>query len=322
MKEEIKVSIICNVFNHEKYIRDALEGFVSQKTSFLFEVLIHDDASTDRSADIIHEYEVNYPDLIKPIYQTQNQYSRGGGITRRFQTPRARGKYIAICEGDDYWTDQYKLQKQYDFLENNPEYSMCTCSAVWLDMRTMKQENLCATATDRDVELEEIILEPNGRVFQYASIFARCEVFRTLPEWTRKFRVGDLPLEMYAATCGKIRMLADSMVVYRNHVRGSWTERIDKNVQYKTKMFTATIDGMNAFNEATGYRYDEIVSRRINKQEYLIARINGDLSALRTGDLRNIYMSKSFIGRLSDVLMCKVPRLHACLKILILKVRR
>ena len=112
MNNHIMVSVICNVFNHEAYIRDALEGFVSQKTNFPFEVLIHDDASTDKSADIIHEYEAKYPNLIKPIYQTQNQYSRGGGITRKFQIPRVKGKYIAMCEGDDYWTDENKLQKQ------------------------------------------------------------------------------------------------------------------------------------------------------------------------------------------------------------------
>jgi len=97
-----------------------------QKTTFAFEVLIHDDASTDGTADIIREYEKKYPDIIKPIYQTENQYSKGIKNTLTYQFPRAKGKYIAFCEGDDYWTDPYKLQKQADFLEANPEYNLCS----------------------------------------------------------------------------------------------------------------------------------------------------------------------------------------------------
>lgn len=98
------VSICCLTFNHEPYIRECLDGFLMQKTNFPFEVLIHDDASTDHTADIIREYEVQYPNIIKPIYQNENQYSKGVRVTWTFQFPRAKGKYIAMCEGDDYWT--------------------------------------------------------------------------------------------------------------------------------------------------------------------------------------------------------------------------
>jgi glycosyltransferase involved in cell wall biosynthesis len=100
-----------------------------QKTNFPIEVLIHDDASTDGTADIIREYEQKYPEIIKPVYQTENQYSKGVRISQTYNYPRAQGKYIAFCEGDDYWTDPLKLQKQADFLENNPEYGMCYTKA-------------------------------------------------------------------------------------------------------------------------------------------------------------------------------------------------
>ena len=121
------VSICCAAYNHEPYIRQCLDGFVMQRTTFPFEVLIHDDASTDKTADIIREYEKKYPDIIKPIYQKENQYSKGGKISLRFNIPRAKGKYIAFCEGDDYWIDPLKLQKQVDFLEANPDYGLvCT----------------------------------------------------------------------------------------------------------------------------------------------------------------------------------------------------
>ena len=118
------VSICCLAFNHEPYIRKCIEGFLMQKTCFSFEVLIHDDASTDKTAEIIREYEAKYPKIVKSIYQSENQYSKGIKVSQIYQFPRAKGKYIAICEGDDYWTDPLKLQKQVDFLEKNEDYGL------------------------------------------------------------------------------------------------------------------------------------------------------------------------------------------------------
>ena len=123
--DNIAVSVICTAYNHEKYIRDALEGFVSQKTDFRFEVLVNDDASTDGTAAIIREYAVKYPDIIRPVYQTENLYSQGVKIWRDVLLPMARGSYIAFCEGDDYWCDDGKLAVQKAYLDTHPE-----CSAV------------------------------------------------------------------------------------------------------------------------------------------------------------------------------------------------
>lgn len=118
------VSIRCTAYNHEKYIRDTLEGFVMQKTNFKFEAIIHDDASTDNTAAIIREYAEKYPDIIKPIFETENQYSKHDGSLARIVNNACKGKYIALCEGDDYWIDPLKLQKQVDILEDNPNITM------------------------------------------------------------------------------------------------------------------------------------------------------------------------------------------------------
>ena len=130
------VSIRCLVYNHEPYLRQCLEGFVMQKTNFPFEAIVHDDASTDGSAAIIREYAEKYPDIIKPIYETENQYSKRDGSIRRIMDEHMRGKYIAMCEGDDYWIDPQKLQKQVELLEANPNVSLCCGGYI------SKQKNL------------------------------------------------------------------------------------------------------------------------------------------------------------------------------------
>lgn len=125
MKNKPLVSICSITYNHAPYIRQCLEGFLMQKTNFPFEVIINDDCSTDGTTEILREYAEKYPDIIKPIYHDENLYSKGQrGFYKKFCFPKAEGEYIALCEGDDYWIDPLKLQKQVDFLEENPEYVM------------------------------------------------------------------------------------------------------------------------------------------------------------------------------------------------------
>lgn len=120
------VSVCCITYNHSKFIGQALESFLNQNTSFSYEILVYDDASNDGTRDILKEYELKYPQIIRVFYSSENQYSQGVRLLNlRYNLPRARGKYIATCDGDDFWTDPLKLQKQVDFLESNPEVVMC-----------------------------------------------------------------------------------------------------------------------------------------------------------------------------------------------------
>lgn len=133
------VSICCITYNHAQFIRKCLDGFLMQQTDFPIEILIHDDCSTDGTTEIIREYEAKYPDLIFPIYEEVNQYQNGKTAEIDFYNyRRARGKYIAYCEGDDYWTNPLKLQKQVDFMETNPEYSVCFHNFQIYDVRNAK----------------------------------------------------------------------------------------------------------------------------------------------------------------------------------------
>ena len=139
-EEPILVAIHCLVYNHEPYLRDCFEGFVMQKTNFRFVAIVHEDCSTDHSADIIREYEAKYPDIFRPIYETENQYSKPDGSLGRIMSAAidATGaKYIAMCEGDDYWTDPYKLQKQVDILEADETLMACCTDCSVVDNRSV-----------------------------------------------------------------------------------------------------------------------------------------------------------------------------------------
>ncbi|MCI1268640.1 MAG: glycosyltransferase, partial [Ruminococcus sp.] len=130
---DVLVSVWCATYNHKNYIRDALEGFVRQKTNFRYEVIIHDDASTDGTQEIIEKYHQQYPNIFVPIYEKENVYSKGINSFNSVGISYVRGKYVALCEGDDFWIDEYKLQKQVDFLESHPDYSMCCHAGYYVD---------------------------------------------------------------------------------------------------------------------------------------------------------------------------------------------
>ena len=134
------VSVCCMAYNHGPYIENALEGFLIQETDFPFEIIIHDDASTDNTADIIRQYQVRYPRLIKPVYQSRNQYSMGKEPFFEFMYPLIKGKYIALCEGDDFWVSPEKLQKQVDFLETNPDFGVIHADVHHLNQASGKVE--------------------------------------------------------------------------------------------------------------------------------------------------------------------------------------
>ena len=150
------VTVWCLTYNQKEFIKDALDGFVMQKTSFPFEVIVHDDASTDGTTDIVNEYAKKYPEIIKPMIETENQWQKGGlkHIISIMNEKHRRGKYIAFCEGDDYWTDPLKLQRQVVFLESHSDYSMCFHSAkkkyetnavAWIDCENIQDKDYDAT---------------------------------------------------------------------------------------------------------------------------------------------------------------------------------
>ena len=219
------VAIRCITYNHEPYIRDALEGFVMQRTDFPVVAIVHDDASTDGTAAIIREYAEKYPDLILPIYESENQYSKRDGSLNRIMNAACEAtgaRYIAMCEGDDYWTDPLKLQKQVDFLESHPDYSMCFHNAIehWEDGKIT--DHLFAELERRDYDYKEL---GSGWRVPTASAIIRKEIFDS--ELYKKavgckdFIYGDILIWLTAIEYGKVYCIGETMSVYRRHIGGA-----------------------------------------------------------------------------------------------------
>lgn len=211
------VTIRCLVYNHEPYLRQCLEGFVMQKTNFPFEAIVHDDASTDGSAAIIREYAEKYPDIIKPVYEVENQYSKHDGSLRRKMDVHMRGKYIAMCEGDDYWIDSHKLQKQVDFLESHPDYGL-----VHTDFELVNESNILEYRIKRNCEKSEnalIGLLLGSYNIGTLTVLFRSNIYKSLPRYnysqTQKYPMGDLPLWIEIASVSKIAYLKDVTSCYR-----------------------------------------------------------------------------------------------------------
>lgn len=210
----LMVTIHCLIYNHEPYLRQCLDGFIMQKTNFHFEAIVHDDASTDGSAAIIREYAEKYPDIIKPIYEIENQYSKRDGSLTRIMNAHMHGKYIAMCEGDDYWIDPLKLQKQVDFLESHPD-----CSLVCTDINyyiQRKDEFINAYFRNKKFSIKYTYND----FLTKAWFVAPCTwVYRK--EMCKEsgvplgFVVGDLPLLLELSSKGKVKYLDDVTAVYR-----------------------------------------------------------------------------------------------------------
>ena len=227
MSNNALVGIFCVTYNHEKYIKDCLEGFVKQKTNFKFEAVVYDDCSTDDTRDIIKEYAKKFPDIIKPILSEVNiAQSKGFYYLNERVHSRLNSKYIAYCEGDDYWTDEFKLQKQVDFLEANPDYTVCfhPVKIVYQDFGFNKpdeifpDEKLVKKGLNFDNLLYCNFIQTNSVMYRWAFNNVKFEKY-----YPKDIMPGDWYFHLLHAKRGKIMMLKDVMSVYRRNPNGIWS---------------------------------------------------------------------------------------------------
>lgn len=307
MAKEIMVSIECLSFNHEAYIADAIESFLMQRTNFAIEILIHDDASTDRTAQIIKEYEMKYPDIIKPIYQEVNQYSQGRKVFD-INHNRAIGKYIALCEGDDYWLDPYKLQKQVDYMERHPECSMCVHGAY--EVCANKNEVLAKIMPSRKGRVFTVreVIEGGGGLFATNSILYSRHKLLDRPLFYKEAVVGDYPLVIFAALTGTVYFLPDRMSAYRVGVGGSWTETELSTTSKRTKHFEDIEKMLDEINQYTHFSYDATIKKVKNRNAFYLLLEQGRFKEVKAKEYWDFYFETEFQRRAVLKLKNWLPR--------------
>lgn len=321
-----KLSVICLAYNQKHFIKDALDSFVMQKTNFPFEVLVHDDASTDGTAKIIQEYAQKYPDIIKPIFEKENQWQLGKDFSKEKIWPLVKGEYVALCEGDDYWSDENKLQKQVDFLDAYPECSICFHPVkvkwndgreedyVYPDAKMLKKVG----ALDFESLLKRNFIQTNSVVYRWRFLHDSYDLMPSgiLP--------GDWFLHLLHAQIGKIGFLPDIMAVYRRNTGGVWTGA-GKAPEWFCKCGSAHLRFWDAFEKQFNVdrlEEKEFLKRAIfyaalfcdNKEfkenfygDYAVPSKNKFVNKLRLVILK--FLHKITFGKISDVYRAKYKSL-------------
>lgn len=307
---EIMVTVYCLAFNHGKYIRKCLEGFIHQKTTFEYEVLIHDDASTDNTADIIREYELKYPQIIHPIYQKTNQYSQHIPISKTFLVPMTRGRYIAFCDGDDYWSEESKLQNQFDAMENNPECHICLhrvqgikeCGEMIINNTYPHIGSFFSSGKISAKQLVENSSDPYQ--FQFSSYFVIAKDYINYiynpPDFKKLTNVGDVPLLLYCASLGDAIFVDKYLSHYRRFSIGSWTSRF----KMKSRMDLANYYevGRKFFEEYdkfTNFKFHDALEKKIQRNLFNQYECLGNYFECLSKNLRIFIYERPFRARVS-----------------------
>lgn len=312
------VSICCTAYNHEKYLAQTLESFLSQRCDFAYEILIHDDVSTDRTADIIREYAARYPHIIRPMFQTQNQYSQGVPINETFNFPRARGKYIALCEGDDYWCDPDKLQRQIAHMESDPGCTFCFTNGYVHDeagvqpdrpfLPYYENEKSLFTGESRAFTLDEIA---RVNFIPTASFVFRVDALRALPPsfTQRECQHGDLRMRLFLTAAGHAWYEHLYACTYRENVSGSAMQIWKK--EKRDLLYRRCQSVVDMVNDVDDYsRGAASAGLQTIRDHYLwvMAHNAPDLKTLVSGEVGRIWRTLPAKERLRCAVRLMLPR--------------
>lgn len=287
-------------YNQKDYIEKAIDSVLEQEIDVDFDILIHDDCSDDGTYEILLKKQKENLNKIRIIRQDSRKFLSDGFnmMIYKYVVPNINSKYIAYLDGDDYWCDKEKLKKQFFFLENNQEYSMCFNNSYQLkpngDMTSkwFFQE-------EGDVDMSEIINDKPGIHIATSSIFLRSEIFKDFSDWRKAFPVEDVPMYMTAALKGKIYRMSEIMSVYRQFANGSWSSQNKENKDRIVKHLNELINSTKMFDVATNGAYHELANKQIESCEFRIAYNNKDYKTLFLKKNRHFINRFSFKERLS-----------------------
>ncbi len=313
-QQDYKVSVVCTAYNHGAWIRDALEGFVGQKTNFAYEILVSDDASADDTAAIIREYAERYPALVRPFCLEKNLFSQGVNLYDEVLYPAARGRYIALCEGDDYWTDPEKLQLQADFLDAHPAYSACVHNTLLHYTDGSRPDTpLFAHREEQDVPFETVIRGMAG-AFHTSSIMARREFLLNPPDFRDvAFRHGftDYPVGIWLTLQGRVRYLDRCMSVYRVGSNPSaWSSGVDRSYGKFKQFVSGELAMLQAVLPHVSPAQAEAVRRVILEREYELLELQGKVEEQLRPPYDEIYRVQSASYKCKHWIKRSFPGLH------------
>lgn len=312
--ENIMVSICCLAYNQEQFIAQTLQSFVDQKTTFPIEILIHDDASTDATPQIIRQFEEKYPELIKPIYQTENQYSKKIPISRTYQFPRAKGKYIAFCEGDDYWIDPDKLQKQVDYMESHPDCTLCFTNGKCEIDGTIQRRVVPWVAFNRSA------YKPGGGDYNMgemvdldyvptASLLCLTEHLKETPELAPNTFRGDTYIRLYTTNKGYAHFIDEDTCVYRFQVPNSmttqWSKSSAKSIAFQERLLLL-MEEMNRLSEG---KYAAQINDMKLRCQFKILMCRQDYRSARKKQFHKLFRKDGAREYIKYLLTVYTPRL-------------
>ncbi len=272
--ENVTVSVCVQTYQHREYIEKCLESILMQETSFPFEIIVGEDESSDGTRDVCKRFAEQYPDKIRLIlHKRENNITLFDKPSGRFNFIynifSARGKYIAFCEGDDFWTDRKKLQKQFEALKANQDCSVCFTAAEYLDEVNPENAYLYrpkVPAGKSKFSIREAIIDSGG-FMPTASVFFRRELLKEVPFWMIESPVGDLPLTLLLGLKGSYLFLDEPMITYRVGTPMSWSSN-QKDFAYRKKVINGICKTLLAFNKYSKYRYSAIVFREIFRRQF------------------------------------------------------
>lgn len=295
MSEELLVSIYCRTYNHRDYIHNALDGMLMQDTDFLYKIVIYDDASTDGTSDIVKEYARKYPQMVQVVIMKKNTWRNQERvkIESAFMKKYLTGKYIAYCEGDDFWIDPHKLQIQVDYMEANPKCSMYLHNALWFNCmdNTMKAGNPYSCKRAKDISPEEIFMMYNGHP-PTASFLHKKELL-DMPKFFMESSVGDYTLLLYALFRGNVHYNNRIMSVYRQLSIGSYSRTIQNDKILGFYYHFGLLQFCFKYNQYTNYKYEEWCDRKI--QEYALKIIHKEKDKLIIDDYVKECLAQRYI---------------------------
>jgi glycosyltransferase involved in cell wall biosynthesis len=295
-------------YNHEKYIADAIESVLMQKTDFNYELVIGEDCSTDRTREIINRYQIKYPSKVKPIFHSINVGAIRNAM--EFTFPICKGKYIACLEGDDFWTDPYKISKQVNFLDKNDDYSLCFHNVKSINENRNKTNNLVSYKKIKTITTNELI---GKNIIPSCSIMFRNVYNGKLPSWLLYLDMGDWPLNIWNSLHGKVIYLPDVMAVYRLHDNSGWSSKLN-SLNGKINSTRSKLKMLQTIVQHIDIEYINLLCKQINQFNTVLQIYN----KIEDGKIIDLYLlSRLFINVLKGR-----SEFRSCLKLMIKQHRR